>query len=105
MSDQLDSLSLAATERWAGLAEFKITQASVAQSLQGTFDFGHAAEKIQRLTDRKLEDLRNILSPIFDTEFFTIDPAAGADLAANKRGRKEIHLQLDSARTFAFGAA
>jgi len=49
--------------------------------------------------------LSNILSPIFDIECFTIEPAAGADLAANKRGRKEIHLQLDSARTFAFGAA
>src|ERR1051326_7869176 len=80
-------------------------KAGVAQSLERAFDPGHAGEEIDGLLHGHLEDLRNILSTKLNIQRFAIKPASAANFTFHKRGRKEVHFQLDGAGAFAFRTA
>src|SRR5262245_57933581 len=95
MGDQLDTLSLATAQGWAGLAQFKITQAGITQGLKRPSDFWNAGKEIHGLLRRQLEHLRNGFVAVLDIECFTIKSRAAASLAPDESRRQKIHLQFD----------
>src|SRR6476646_11332197 len=97
MGDKLDTLGLATAESWAGLPQFKITQAGITQGLKRSFDFWNAGKEIHGLLRRQLEDLCNVFVAVLDIERFKIKPRAAASLAPDESRRQKIHLQFDRA--------
>src|SRR5437764_14975957 len=104
MRDQLQPLRFTAAQCRTRLAEFEITQASIAQSFEPARDLRERAKELDRFIDAQFQHLRDIFSPILNIERLAIEAAAAARFAAHKRWRQKIHFQLDRASAFAAGA-
>ena len=105
MADELDTLRFAAAEGRAVLAQPKIAKARIAKRLQRAFYFWQAGKEIQRLFNRKIEHLRDVLSVILNIQCFLIKSRAVADLAADKGRRQKVHFHLDRTGAIALRAA
>src|SRR5262245_240569 len=87
MSHQFDTLSFAAAEGGARLAELDVTQARVTQRLEGADHFRNASEKLDRFLYGKLQHLGDVFSGVMDVECFAVEPRATTGLATHKRRR------------------
>ena len=102
--NELDALSFAAAKRRAGLAQLQVTQTGIAKRLQRALDFWQTAKELERFFHGHFEHLRDVAAVILDFERLAIETTAATSFATHKRGRQEIHLQLDVAGAFTFRA-
>ena len=103
--DELYPLRLAAAQRRAGLSQFQIIKAGVAQRFERAANPRERVEKPDRFGDAQFEDLRDVFPAQFDVECFAAEPHFIARLATYISGRQEVHFEFDRARAFAFGTA
>ena len=94
---QLHPLRLTARQRGRGLAEAHVAEADVDQRLQVPGDGGLVGEELERLLDRQLEHLGDVLALERDVERVAVVARALAHLARHVDVGEEVHLDLDRA--------
>ena len=102
---ELDALRLAARQRGGALAQAHVGEADVEQRLQLRLYGRHRREERQRVLDRHVEDLLNVLSLEADLEGFAVVALAPADVAGHVHIGQKMHLHLDDAVALAGLAA
>ena len=94
---QLDPLRLAARERRRRLAEADVVEADVVQGAQPAGDLRHVLEELDRVLDRHLEHVGDVLALEPDLERLAVVALAVALLAGDVDVGQEVHLDLDLA--------
>ncbi len=102
---QLDALGFAARERGGGLAELQVAQAHVGQHLQARECGRHAFEQRQRLFDRQVKHLRDVVIAVLDLEYFAGEAPAAAGRAAHFHVGHKVHVDGQHAGAFTARAA
>lgn len=97
---QLDPLRFAAGQLGGRLAKAQITQADIAQDLQGTADARLLGEHLDRLLHRQLQDLGDVQALPLDSQGLRVVTRAVAGRARRIDAGHEQ--QLDADKTFAF---
>ena len=95
--DELHPLRLAARQRGRGLAEPHVAEADVDQRLQVPRDRRLVGEELERLLDRQVEHLGDVLALERDVERVAVVARALAHLARHVDVGEEVHLDLDRA--------
>ena len=94
---QLHPLRLAARQRRRGLAEPHVAEPDVDQRLQVPGDRRLVGEELERLLDRQVEHLGDVLALERDVERVAVVARALAHLARHVHVGEEVHLDLDRA--------
>ena len=102
---KLDALRLAARQRRRALSQSNIGQADVEQRLQLGLHGRHRGEERQRILDRHVQDLLDVLALEADFQGFPVVALALADVAGNIYVGEEVHFHFDDAVTLARFAA
>ena len=102
---QLHALRLAARQRRRRLAEPHVAEADVDQRLQVPRDRRLVREELERLLDRHVEHLGDVLALERDVERVAVVALALAHLARHVHVGEEVHLDLDRAVALARLAA
>ena len=102
---QLHALGLAAGEGGGRLAELDVVQADVVEGLELAVDRRDVLEERQRLVDRHVQHLGDVLALVVDLQRLAVVALALADLALDVDVGQEVHLDLDDAVALARLAA
>src|SRR4051794_17002216 len=94
---QLHPLRLAAGERRRGLAEADVVEADIVQGAQAAGDLRHVLEELDRLLDRHLQHVADVLALEANLERLAVVALAVALLTGDVDVGQEVHLDLDLA--------
>ena len=95
LAGELDALGLAAGKRRRRLAELDVTQAHFHESPADVRDRGNVGEEVERLFDRKGEDVRDRLSLVVDLKGLAVVALPAAHVARDVDVWQKVHLDLD----------
>ncbi len=105
LARELHALRLAAGERRRRLAEVDVAEPDVVERLQLAPDRRDVLEEVQRLLDRHVEHLGDVLALVRHLQRLAVVARALADLARDVDVGQEVHLDLDLAVALARLAA
>ena len=94
---QLHPLRFATRQRGRGLAEAHVAEPDVDERLQMARDRGLVGEELERLLDREVEDIGDVLALERDVEGVAVVARALAHLARHVHVGEEVHLDADRA--------
>ena len=95
LARELHALRLAAGERRRRLAEVDVAETDVVERLELAPDRRDVLEEVERLLDRHVEDVADVLALVGDLERLAVVARALADLARHVDVGQEVHLDLD----------
>ena len=105
LGDELDALSLSATQSGAGLTQLQVAEACLHKELQGPPDFRMGVKELRRLLDGHGEDIPDRLAVVFHLQRLPVEAGAHAVFARHVGDWEKVHLQLDDPLALAASAA
>jgi hypothetical protein len=102
---QFDALGFAAGKGGAGLAELQVTQADIADKLDGFANFGNGPEELQGFGKGQLKNVGHGFAFVAHGQGFRVVPGAAAKVARYVDIGEKCHFNLGPSLAFALRAA